>query len=75
MTQQPPFQITSVILCKAKAILYEIGVLSGAKLIPVPINLRRENQIKTIQSSLAIEGNTYAEQKAVAIPYSMAVLT
>ena len=58
MTYQPPFKISSLILKLSQDISHELGVLSGAKLYPVPIELRRKNRIKTIQSSLAIEGNT-----------------
>jgi len=38
-------------------IAYTLGLLEGAKLISTPVKLRRESQIRTIQSSLAIEGN------------------
>lgn len=38
-------------------ISYELGVLAGSKLYSQPIKLRKNNQIKTIHSSLAIEGN------------------
>ncbi len=54
----PPFQINNQILQLCEKVFYEIGVLSGAKLVPAPIKLRRNNKIKTIQSSLAIEGNS-----------------
>jgi Fic family protein len=55
---QAPFRINSLILKLSQDISHELGVLSGAKLCPVPIELKRKNRIKTIQSSLAIEGNT-----------------
>lgn len=58
MTKKPPFQITENILKKSQDVSYKLGILSGAKLTPVPIKLRRDNKIKTIQSSLGIEGNT-----------------
>jgi len=58
MNKNPPFRITEKILELVQSISHELGVLSGAKLSIVPINLRKNNQIKTIQSSLAIEGNT-----------------
>jgi len=54
----PPFQITSYILTKSQEISRELGILSGSQLRVIPVQLRRENRIKTIQSSLAIEGNT-----------------
>lgn len=54
----PPFIITSKILKLLQDIAREIGVLEGRKLVNIPLNLRRYNNIKTIQASLAIEGNT-----------------
>lgn len=58
MKYTPPFKITPLILQKSQDISRELGVLSGAKIDHVPLKLRRINSIKTIQSSLAIEGNT-----------------
>lgn len=55
---KPPFRITNKILELAQGIGHELGILSGAKLDLPPITLRKTNQIKTIQSSLATEGNT-----------------
>ena len=55
---KPPFQVTSLILDLVKNIAIELGVLKGAKLYPTPMKLRKKNKVKTIQSSLAIEGNT-----------------
>lgn len=55
---KPPFQITNRILHLLQDISYELGILLGAKLYLPPIKLRKNNQIKTLQSSLAIEGNT-----------------
>lgn len=54
----PPFKITPLILQKSQDISRDLGVLSGAKIDHAPLKLRRINSIKTIQSSLAIEGNT-----------------
>jgi Fic family protein len=54
----PPFKITSLILYKLQAISRELGTITGQKISPVPLRLRRTNHIKTIQASLAIEGNT-----------------
>lgn len=58
MTYSPPFEITSEVLQLSQAIAYELGIISGVKLTSVPVKLRRSNKIQTIQSSLAIEGNT-----------------
>ncbi|MCC8418960.1 MAG: Fic family protein [Rickettsia endosymbiont of Glossina mortisans submortisans] len=57
MSNRPPFQITNTILVLLQDISYELGVLAGSKLYSQPIKLRKNNQIKTIHSSLAIEGN------------------
>ncbi|ABV79147.1 Cell filamentation protein Fic [Rickettsia bellii OSU 85-389] len=58
MNNKPPFQITNKILELLQDISYELGILVGSKLYHAPIKLRKNNQIKTLQSSLAIEGNT-----------------
>lgn len=55
--KDPPFKFTPCIVEECRQIAYILGLLEGAKLIPIPIKLRKESQIKTIQSSLAIEGN------------------
>jgi len=54
----PPFKITGSIVQLSEAIAYELGRLAGEKLIAPKVSLRKSNQIKTIQASLAIEGNT-----------------
>jgi Fic family protein len=38
-----------------------LGLLAGQKIDLIPVKLRRANNIKTIQASLAIEGNTLDE--------------
>jgi Fic family protein len=58
MTHTPPFTITPLILTYIQNIARELGTLSGVKREIVPMKLRRVNTIKTIQASLAIEGNT-----------------
>lgn len=55
---KPPFTLTIEIIKLSEAIAYEIGRLVGEKMLIPPVILRRSNQIKTIQASLAIEGNT-----------------
>lgn len=56
----PPFKITSLILEKSQAISRALGVIAGQKISETPLKLRRTNTVKTIQASLAIEGNTLA---------------
>ena len=67
MNKNPPFNITALILKLSKEIAHQLGVLQGAKLYPVSMHLRRNNKIKTIQSSLAIEGNNLTTQQITAI--------
>ncbi len=55
---KPPYKITSAILSLISSISEKIGEIKAAKLIKPPTKLRRKNRIKTIQSSLEIEGNT-----------------
>ena len=54
----PPFTITPKILKFLQDIAKEGGILEGRQLVDIPLSLRRGNNIKTIQASLAIEGNT-----------------
>ena len=63
MNKEPPFKITSRIFQLSQEIAYQLGILKGAKLYPVSMHLRRNHKIKTIQSSLAIEGNTLTTQQ------------
>lgn len=58
MSNKPPFQITNKILGLSQDIPYELGILAGSKLYSQPIKPCKNNQIKIIHSSLAIEGNT-----------------
>jgi Fic family protein len=63
MNNKPPFQITNKILGLLQDISYELGILAGSKLYSQPIKLRKNNQIKTIHSSLAIEGNSLSVEQ------------
>lgn len=55
---KPPYEITSKILSLISSISEKIGEVKSARLIKPPTELRKRNRIKTIQSSLEIEGNT-----------------
>lgn len=57
MTYKPPFVISKDIFSLCQSIARELGVLEGAKLQATPVGLRKKNNIRTIQASLAIEGN------------------
>ncbi|OJW46905.1 MAG: cell filamentation protein Fic [Alphaproteobacteria bacterium 41-28] len=67
MMYTPPFEITSPILALSQNISHALGILEGEKLDATPVKLRRQNQIKTIQSSLAIEGNTLSLEQVTHI--------
>ena len=58
MSYRPPFRITNNILTLVQDISKALGFLSGAKLRDKTLCLRKSNKIKTIQSSLSIEGNS-----------------
>ena len=60
---KPPYSITADILGKIAAISEKIGVIKTAYLTLPPAQLRKENRIRTIQSSLEIEGNTLTEEQ------------
>jgi len=55
---KPPYEITNKILSLIAAISEKIGEVNAAHLHRPPTELRKRNRIKTIQSSLEIEGNT-----------------
>lgn len=55
---KPPYEITNRILQLISSISERIGEVKSAHLQSPPTELRKKNRIKTIQSSLEIEGNT-----------------
>ncbi len=67
MTYQPPYTITPKILHLIAEISENLGRLSITQERSANIRLRRINRIRTIQGSLAIEGNTLTEQQITAI--------
>lgn len=58
MTYKPPFTVSLKILTLTQKIAQNIGAISGEMLDVPSITLRKQNNIKTIQASLAIEGNS-----------------
>lgn len=64
---QPPFQITQGILKQLTAIARLLGKVEVLHLERPSTALRKENQIKTIHSSLQIEGNTLSESQITAL--------
>jgi Fic family protein len=59
---KPPFTITNNILKLCQSIGKELGFLEGTKILTPSVQLRKDNQVKTIYSSLAIEGNRLSEE-------------
>jgi len=64
---QPPFTLTPAILRLVAEIAEVIGRLSAQVASPAALRLRRIHRIRTIQGSLAIEGNTLNEEQISAI--------
>ncbi|MPS73009.1 MAG: Fic family protein [Chryseobacterium sp.] len=64
---KPPYDITSEILKYIASISEKIGVVNAKFLTKTDPTLRKQNQIKTIHSSLSIEGNTLSEEQITAI--------
>ena len=64
---QPPFKITSKIIDYISRISEKIGEINSLENSPHQVKLRKENRIKTIHSSLAIENNTLTIEQITAI--------
>ena len=63
---QPPFKISTPIIHRISTISEQIGRLDGQNLQSSP-QLRKQNRIRTIQSTLAIEGNSLSLEQVTAI--------
>jgi Fic family protein len=63
----PPFSITSKIIDLISRISEKIGEINTLESDPHSVKLRRENRIKTIHSSLAIENNSLSIGQITAI--------
>ena len=64
---KPPYEITKNILEIYGKIANLLGICESLMLVKPEARLRRQNRIKTIQSSLAIEGNTLNIENVTAI--------
>ncbi|MBC9932669.1 Fic family protein [Chitinophaga qingshengii] len=71
---KPPYIITDNILKLIASISEKIGAINATHLNKVPTQLRKENRIRTIQSSLEIEGNSLSEEQVTAILNNKRVL-
>ena len=63
----PPFEITSKIIELISNISEKIGEINSLQDSPYSVRLRKENRIKTIHSSLAIENNSLSLEQITAI--------
>ena len=66
MSYAPPFTITTDILNLVADISQQVGMLDASTLNASP-QLRKQNRIKTITGTLAIEGNSLTEEQVTAI--------
>ncbi|QCX40860.1 Fic family protein [Aureibaculum algae] len=63
----PPYDITSRILKLITSISEKLGQINASFLDKPSTSLRKQNKIRTIHSSLKIEGNTLTEEQITAI--------
>jgi Fic family protein len=64
---RPPYDITQKILKQISTISVQIGEVNANYLNKQSPQLRKQNRIKTIHSSLQIEGNTLTEEQITAL--------
>lgn len=64
---KPPYRVTSRILSQISTISEKLGEVNAAFLSRQSPQLRKQNRIKTIHSSLQIEGNTLSLEQVTAI--------
>ena len=63
----PPYRITPAILNRVADISERLGRWSASHNNSLSPHLRRDNRIKTIQASLAIENNTLSLEQVTAV--------
>ena len=63
----PPYQITPKIIKLIASVSEKLGQINAKFLDKPSPKLRKENRIKTIHSSLSIEGNTLTEEQITAL--------
>jgi len=71
---QPPYTINAEILQLVTELAHKTGELNASLLIKQAPALRKRNRIRTIQASLAIEGNTLSIDQVTAIIENKRVL-
>jgi Fic family protein len=67
LSMKPPYDISTKILKLITAISEKIGEVNANYLTKQSPQLRKQNRIKTIHSSLQIEGNTLTEEQITAL--------
>ena len=67
VSMKPPYDITPKILKLISSISEKIGEVNANYLTKQSPQLRKQNRIKTIHSSLRIEGNTLTEEQITAL--------
>jgi len=67
LSMKPPYDITQTILKQISSISEKIGEVNANYLSKQSPKLRKQNRIKTIHSSLQIEGNTLTEEQITAL--------
>jgi len=67
VSMKPPYDITSKILKLISSISEKIGEINANYLSKQSPQLRKQNRIRTIYSSLQIEGNTLTEEQITAL--------
>ena len=71
---KPPYEITNKILALYGQITEALGQCKSLLLVKPEARLRKRNRIKTIHSSLAIEGNTLDIEHVTALMENSRVL-
>ena len=74
INMSPPYEITSYTLNLIAAISEKLGEIKSTYLLKPQTELRKRNRIKTIQSSLEIEGNTLSLDQVTALLNNKRVL-
>lgn len=64
---KPPYQLNNEILKLVSRVSQKIGEVNASFLVKQSPELRKRNRIKTIQASLAVEGNTLSVDQITAI--------
>lgn len=67
VSMKPPYDITTKILLLISSISEKLGAVNANFLNKPSPQLRKQNKIKTIHSSLRIEGNTLTQEQVTAI--------